>query len=137
MSAPGRNLPRPQDANLPRPEDAASWEEFRVRWSAERAVWGPSASPSEAKSQAVLGMVFGFGAAVFWAAAVFADGAGRWALAALAALSTWMFARYFTRGVRRGAFGRGRYWKLAWRSGHWRAKLARDRALAAREVRRG
>src|ERR1700749_2708908 len=97
MTATGRDLLRP--------EDATSWEEFQARSAAERAVWGPSASPTQARSQLVLGLVFGFGAGVFWTGAVLATGVGTWALLLLAALSTWMFAQYFTRGLRRGALG--------------------------------
>lgn len=125
MTAPGQD-PR-------RPEDATSWEEFRARSAAARAAWGPSASPTEARSQAALGLVFGFGAAVFWAGALAADGTGTWALLALAVLSTWMFARYFTRGVRRGAFGTWRYWHLVLLGGQWRARLARDQARTVAE----
>jgi hypothetical protein len=114
---------------LPRSEDATSWEDFRVRSAAERAVWGPAASPTQARSQLALGLVFGFGAAVFWAGTVLADGAGTWALLLLAGLSTWMFTRYFTRGARRGALGTRRYWEVVWLSGQWRARIARDRAM--------
>lgn len=125
MTAPGRELPRP--------EDATSWEEFRARYAAERAVWGPSASPTEARSQLVLGLVFGFGAAAFWSGTVLAEGAGTWALLALAMLSTWMFVRHFTVGARRGALGNKRYWKLVWLSGQWRARVARAGARTAGE----
>ena len=114
MTGPGRNLPRP--------EDATTWEDFRVRFAAARAVWGPSASSSQARSQGALGLVFGFGAVVFWLGTVLAAGTGRWALLAFALFSTWMFARYFTAGARRGAFGRGRYWKLVWLSVWRRAR---------------
>jgi hypothetical protein len=125
MTAPGRDLPRP--------EDATSWEEFRARYAAERAVWRPSASPAEARSQLVLGLVFGFGAAAFWTGTVLAEGVGTWALLALAVLSAWMFVRHFTAGARRGALGRRRYWELVWLSGQWRARVARARAVAAGE----
>jgi hypothetical protein len=125
MTAPGRDLPRP--------EDATSWEEFRARYAAERAVWGPSASPTEARSQLVLGVVFGFGAAAFWTGTVLAEGVGTWALLALALLSTWMFVRHFMAGARRGALGRRRYWELVWLSGRWRARVARAQATAAGE----
>ncbi|HEX6453224.1 MAG TPA: hypothetical protein VF060_27655 [Trebonia sp.] len=117
--------------DLPRPEEATSWEEFQASSAAARAVWGPSASPTEARSQLALGLVFGFGAAVFWTGTALAAGAGAWALLLLAALSTWMFARYFTRGVRRGALGTRRYWEVLWLSGQWRARIARDRAMTA------
>lgn len=121
MTAPGQSPSRP--------EDASSWEEFRDRSAAERAAWGPSASPSEARSEAALGVVFGLGAVVFWAGTLIADGAGTWALLMLAVLSTWMFARYFTRGARRGAFGTRRYWELVLRGGQWRARAAKSRWL--------
>jgi hypothetical protein len=123
MTATGRDLPRP--------EEATSWEEFQASSAAERAVWGPSASPTAARSQLVLGLVFGFGAAVFWTGTVLAAGAGTWALLLLAALSTWMFARHFIRGLRRGALGTRRYWEVLWLSGQWRARIARDRAMTA------
>jgi hypothetical protein len=123
MTATGRDLPRP--------EDATSWEEFQARSAAERAVWGPSASPTQARSQLVLGLVFGFGAGVFWTGTVLATGMGTWVLLLLAALSTWMFARYFTSGLRRGALGTRRYWEVLWLSGQWRARIARDRTIIA------
>lgn len=116
MTASGRDLPRP--------EDATSWEDFRARFAAARAVWGPAASPSQARSQAALGLVFGFGAVVFWTGAVLSAGGGMWALLAFAMFSTWMFARYFTAGARRGALGHRRYWKLVWLSVWWRARAA-------------
>lgn len=112
-----------------RPEDATSWEEFRYRSAAERAAWGPSASPAQARSEAALGVVFGFGAAVFWAGTLIADGAGAWALLMLAVLSTWMFGRYFPRGARRGAFGTRRYWALVLQCGQWRARAVKSRWL--------
>jgi hypothetical protein len=123
MTATGRDLPRP--------EDATSWEEFQARSAAERAAWGPSASPTQARSQLVLGLVFGFGAGVFWTGTVLATGMGTWALLLLAVLSTWMFARYFTKGLRRGALGTRRYWEVLWLSGQWRARIARDRTIIA------
>lgn len=86
--------------------------------TAGRGARGPSASPTEARSQAALGLVFGVGAAAFWAGTVIAEGAGTWALLALALLSTWMFVRYFTQGARRGALGTRRYWELVLRG--WR-----------------
>lgn len=121
MTAPGQNPSRK--------EDATSWEDFRERSAAARAAWGPSASPAEARSEAALGLVFGSGAVVFWAGALIADGAGAWALLMLAVLSTWMFARYFTRGVRRGAFGTRRYWMLVLQDGQRRARDAKSRWL--------
>lgn len=126
MSAPGRDLPRP--------EDATTWEDFRARFAAERAVCAPSASPTEARSQAALGLVFGFGAAVFWTGTVLAEGAGTWALLVFAVLSTWMFARYFTAGVRRGALGRRRYWKLVCLSALWRVRAADGGTRPARRL---
>ena len=115
-----------------RPDDSTPREESRAPGAAGRAAWGPSASPTEARSEAALGVVFGFGAAVFWAGGLVADGAGAWALLALAVLSTVMFARYITRGARRGAFGTRRYWELLLQGGQWRARPARERARPSR-----
>lgn len=103
MTAPG---PRP-----PRPGGAPAEQEAR----------GPSSSPTEARSQAALGLLFGFGAVAFWIGALIAAGAGAWALLVLALLSSWMFVRYFTQGARRGALGTRRYWELALRSWRHRA----------------
>lgn len=77
---------------------------------------GPSASPTQARSQAALGLVFGLGAVVFWVGTVVAEGAGTWALLVLALLSTWMFVRYFPQGARRGALGTRRYWETVLRN---------------------
>ncbi|MCL2582888.1 MAG: hypothetical protein FWE35_10565 [Streptosporangiales bacterium] len=100
MTTPGQGSSRPEEATA---RDVAR---------------SPSASPTQARSQAALGLVFGVGAVVFWAATVIAEGAGTWALLALALLSTWMFVRYFTQGARRGALGTRRYWELVLRG--WR-----------------
>src|SRR6202012_2521480 len=75
----------------PRPEDATSWPEFRARSAAVRASRGPGSSPTQARSQAALGLMSGVGAGVFLIGAILTSGPGRWTLAVETAISAWMF----------------------------------------------
>jgi hypothetical protein len=116
------------DPHSPRPGKATSWEEFRAGSAAERAAWGPSRSPTKARSQAALGVVFGFGALVFLAGAVVAAGLGMWVLIVLAVFCGWVAGRYLPTAVRQGAFGTPRYWKMVLLRAMWRARVAGQQA---------
>jgi hypothetical protein len=75
----------------------------------------------------------GVGAGVFLIGAILTSGPGRWTLAALTAISAWMFVRYLPAGARRGAFGTRRYWIVVLLGGWWRARMAPQQARAAGE----
>jgi hypothetical protein len=120
-----------QDSNLARPEEAASWPEFRTRSAAGRAAWGPSRSTGKARSQGVLGVIFGVGALVFLWGATVAASLGMWVLIVLAVFCGWVCGRYLPPALRQGAFGTPRYWKIVLLGAVWRARITGQRASGA------
>jgi hypothetical protein len=125
-------MSRPEP-NLPRPEEASSWEEFRASSAEERAVWGPARSPTRARSQAALSVVFAVGTLVFLGGAVIAAGLGRWVLGLLAIFCGWVAVRHLPPAVRQGAFGTPRYWKMVLLGALWPVRAAGQRARTAAE----
>jgi hypothetical protein len=114
-----------RDRKLLRPEDATSWEEFQARCTVEQAQCRAVNSSNKSIGQALLAGLFAFGAILFWGGMTFAQGTGKWPLLVLALIFTWLFVRYFSRGIRRGFGGSKRYMQLTRLSKEWQARAER------------
>jgi hypothetical protein len=114
-----------RERELLRPEDATSWEEFRNRCVIEQAQCRALNSSNRAIIQALLSALFGFGAILFWGALAFTPGWAKLIPIIPALLFTWLFVRFFMKGMRRGVRGTKRYRELGRLSKEWRARADR------------